>query len=269
MVKINTRCLLCRVTNNGRLDGKITLITGVGGGQGREAALRFAAEGATVVGCDIDGSTAAESLAAVRDAGLDADIATDGVDLGDPEQARQWVQAAAERHGRIDVVYNNGSAAKFGSIAELAVEDWRFTIRNELDLVFFVTKYAWPILVRSGGGVVINVASIAGWTGNRAVPFVAHMASKGGVIAMTRQLAAEGGPVGIRAVSISPGTIVTPGTADVLAMPEVRDALVSQTLIPRLGRPADVVVLAVFLASDDAGYITGSDYVVDGGLTAV
>ena len=231
--------------------------------------MRFAAEGATVVGCDIDGATAAETLATVRAAGMEADIATRGVDLGDPEQARQWVESAAQRHGRIDVVYNNGSAAKFGTIAELSVDDWRFTIRNELDLVFFVTKHAWPVLVRSGGGTVINVASVAGWTGNRAVPFVAHMASKGGVIVMTRQLAAEGGPVGIRAVSISPGTIVTPGTAETLAVPEIRDALIGQTLIPRLGQPADVVALAVFLASDDAGFITGSDFVVDGGLTAV
>jgi NAD(P)-dependent dehydrogenase (short-subunit alcohol dehydrogenase family) len=95
------------------------------------------------------------------------------------------------------------------------------------------------------------------------------MAAKGGVIAMTRQLAAEGGPVGIRAVSISPGTIVTPGTADVLAVPEVRDALVGQTLVARLGQPADVVALAVFRASDEAGFITGSDFIVDGGLTAV
>jgi NAD(P)-dependent dehydrogenase (short-subunit alcohol dehydrogenase family) len=204
----------------------------------------------------------------VREAGLDADIHSGDVDLGDPEQARAWVEDAAQRHGRIDVVYNNGSAARVGSIAELSVEDWRFTMRNELDLVFFVTKYAWPVLVRSGGGVVINIASAAGWIGNRSVPFVAHMATKGGVIAMTRQLAAEGGPVNIRAVSISPGTIVTPGTAEVLAVPEVRDALLAQSLIPRLGMPTDVVSLAVFLASDEAGYITGADFAVDGGLTA-
>ncbi|NDJ87898.1 SDR family oxidoreductase [Mycolicibacter kumamotonensis] len=252
-----------------RLAGKVALITGIGGGQGREAAVRFTAEGATVVGCDINGAAAKETLSAVRDTGRDADIASDDVDLGDPEQARGWVQGAEQRHGRIDIVYNNGSAARVGSIADLSVEDWHFTIRNELDLVFFVTKYAWPVLTRSGGGVVINIASIAGWTGNRSVPFVAHMAAKGGVIAMTRQLAAEGAPVGIRAVSISPGTIVTPGTAEVLAVPEVRDALLAQNLIPRLGVPADVVSLAVFLASEEAGYITGTDFVVDGGLTAV
>ena len=251
------------------LPGKVALITGIGGGQGREAALRFAAEGAVVVGCDIDGGTARETKLAVEAAGFDADIAVDDVDLGDPEQARLWVEAAAQRHGRIDVVYNNGSAARLGSIAELSVEDWRFTVRNELDLVFFVTKYAWPILVRSGGGTVINVASVAGWIGNRSLPLVAHMATKGGVIAMTRQLAAEGGPVGIRAVSISPGGIETPAIADLLAIPEVRAEAVSQNLLPRLGKPADVVSLAVFLASDQAGYITGSDFVVDGGLTAV
>jgi meso-butanediol dehydrogenase/(S,S)-butanediol dehydrogenase/diacetyl reductase len=252
-----------------RLAGKVALITGIGGGQGREAALRFAAEGAVVVGCDIDGAAAHETSSAVREAGLTADIWVDDVDLGDPEQARSWVRSGAQRHGRLDVVYNNGSAARYGSIAELSVDDWRFTIRNELDLVFFVTKYAWPVLVRSGGGVVINVASVAGWVANRSVPFVAHMATKGGVIAMTRQMAAEGGPVGIRAVSISPGVIETPGTRDLLATPEVRDALVSQNLVPRLGMPADIVALAAFLASDEAGFITGADFVVDGGLTAV
>jgi meso-butanediol dehydrogenase/(S,S)-butanediol dehydrogenase/diacetyl reductase len=251
-----------------RLSGKVALITGIGGGQGREAAVRFSGEGATVIGCDINGATAKETLSTVREAGLEADIESRDVDLGDPEQARAWVEGAAQRHGRIDIVYNNGSAARMGSIAELSVEDWQFTIRNELDLVFYVTKYAWPILVRSGGGVVINTASVAGWAGNRSVPFVAHMAAKGGVIAMTRQLAAEGGSVGIRAVSISPGVVVTPGTADLLAVPEARDALVAQNLIPRLGQPADVVSLALFLASDEAGYITGSDFVVDGGFTA-
>ena len=257
------------MTNTRRLEGKIALITGVGGGQGREAVTRFAAEGATVVGCDIDGAAAAQTRSTARAAELDADIATDGIDLGDPEAARRWVEAAADRYGRIDVVYNNASAAKFGSIAELSIEDWRFTVRNELDLVFFVTKYAWPVLTRSGGGTVINVASVAGWTGSRSVPFVAHMATKGGVIAMTRQLAAEGGPLGIRVVSISPGTIVTPGTAGVLEVPQVRDALIGQTLISRLGQPADVVALAVFLASDEASFITGSDFIVDGGQTAV
>jgi len=252
-----------------RLQHKVALITGIGGGQGRAAALRFAAEGATVVGCDINGSGAADTLSAVRNAGLDADIGPDAVDLSEPREARRWVEAAAEDHGRIDIVYNNGSAARPGSIGELSVEDWRFTIRNELDLVFFVTKYAWPILIRSGGGAIINIASVAGWTGNRLVPFVAHMAAKGAVIAMTRQMAAEGAPVGIRAVSISPGTIVTPGTADMLAVPEVHDALIAQSLIPRLGQPADVVALAAFLASDEASYVTGADFVVDGGLTAI
>jgi meso-butanediol dehydrogenase / (S,S)-butanediol dehydrogenase / diacetyl reductase len=251
------------------LQGKVALITGIGGGQGREAALRFAAEGAVVVGCDINGSTARETKSALEAAGSDADIATDDVDLGEPEHAQMWVEQAAQRHGRIDVVYNNASAARYGSIAEMSVEDWRFTMRNELDLVFFVTKYAWPVLVRSGGGTIINVASVAGWIGNRSVPLVAHMATKGGVIAMTRQLAAEGGPVGIRAVSISPGGIETPAIADLLAVPEVRAEVVSQNLIPRLGTPADVVGLAVFLASDAAGFITGADFVVDGGMTAV
>jgi meso-butanediol dehydrogenase/(S,S)-butanediol dehydrogenase/diacetyl reductase len=245
------------------------LITGVGGGMGRAAVLRFAAEGATVVGCDIDSGTASGTAAAVKQAGFDADIASGPVDLGDPEQARAWVEQAVARHGRLDVLYNNGSAARFGTIAELSIEDWYFTIRNELDLVFFATKSAWPAMIASGGGTIINVASVAGWVANREAPFIAHVATKGAVLAMTRQMAAEGGPVGIRAVSISPGTVITPGTADVLAVPQVRDALIADNLIPRLGTPGDVIGLAVFLASDEAAYITGADFVVDGGMTAV
>lgn len=252
-----------------KLAGKVALITGVGGGQGREAALRFAAEGSMVVGCDIDGGAARNTSAALAEEGLSADITDTDVDLGEPEDAQRWVAAAAQRHGRIDVVYNNASAARYGSIADMSVADWRFTLRNELDLVFFVTKFAWPHLVSSGGGVVINVASVAGWIGNRSVPLVAHMATKGGVIAMTRQLAAEGGPFGIRAVSISPGGVETPAIAELLSDPDVRAAAVRQNLIPRLGVPADVVSLAVFLASDEASYITGADFIIDGGMTAV
>jgi len=258
---------LCLVTNNRKLDGKIALITGVGGGQGREAARQFAAEGATVVGCDIDAAAAADAIAAVRDAGLDADIETNGIDLGEPEEARGWVEGAADRHGRIDVVYNNASAARFGSIAELSVEDWRFTIRNELDLVFFVTKYAWPILVRSGGGTVINVASVAGWTGNRSVPFVAHMASKGGVIAMTKTVALDYAAKGITANTVPPFVIDTPMLREQQRAGKLPPSDYLTKAIPagRLGSVDDVAALCSFLCSNAAGYITGQNILIDGG----
>lgn len=249
------------------LQGRVVLITGTGRGQGREAALAFAAAGATVVGCDLDGDAAAETVELVTAAGGTMSGA-EAVDLGDHRQAEAWVDSAAAAHGRIDVLFNNASAARFGPIEEISIDDWRFTVRNELDLVFFACKYAWPHL-KAGGGVIINTASVAGLVGFRWHGELAHVATKGGVIAMTRQLAAEGAPHGIRAVSISPGGIETPVTAEMYADPEIRGAILGSQLVPRPGRPADVAGLAVFLASDAAGFITGTNLVVDGGVTAV
>ncbi|WP_432197506.1 SDR family NAD(P)-dependent oxidoreductase [Streptomyces sp. bgisy027] len=248
------------------LRDKVVLITGTGGGMGREAALRFAAAGAIVVGCDVDEEANKQTLSEVEAAGGVMDGQAP-VDLGDSAQATAWVERAAREHGRIDVVYNNASTARFAPVASMSDEDWRFTLRNELDLVFYVTRAAWPHLAERGG-VIINIASVAAHRGNRQVPILAHSATKGGVVAMTRQLAAEGAPHGIRAVSISPGTIETPGTAATLADPAVQAGLLSQTLTARLGVPTDVVSLALHLAGDEAGFLTGIDFLVDGGMTA-
>jgi NAD(P)-dependent dehydrogenase (short-subunit alcohol dehydrogenase family) len=254
-------------TDGPDLDGKVVLITGTGRGQGRAAALAFAAAGARVVGCDLDGAAAAETVDLVTSAGGTMSGA-EAVDLGDHHQAQAWVESAAAAHGGVDVLFNNASAARFGPIEEISIDDWRFTLRNELDLVFFTCKYAWPYL-KARGGVIINTASVAGLVGFRWHGELAHVATKGGVIAMTRQLAAEGAPHGIRVVSISPGGIETPVTAGMYADPEIRAAILASQLVPRPGRPDDVVGLAVFLASDAAGFITGTNLVVDGGVTAV
>lgn len=248
-----------------RLKGKVVLITGIGGGQGRAASLLFTAEGAAVVGCDLDEATCVETVAAVRaDGGTIEGMAP--VDLGDADEAKRWVEEASAIHGRIDVLYNNASAARFAPVADLSLDDWRFTIRNELDLVFYVTKYAWPHLAQRGG-VIINTASIAGWQGAE-TPVLAHATAKAGVIGMTRQLAVEGAPVGVRAVSISPGPIETPGTAAILGDPTIRKQIASQTLLGRPGSADEVAALALFLASDEASYVTGADFVVDGGQLA-
>jgi meso-butanediol dehydrogenase / (S,S)-butanediol dehydrogenase / diacetyl reductase len=250
-----------------RLEGKVAIITGTGGGQGRAAAQRFAAEGAAVVGCDWNSEGNLETIALVRDAGgTIAGMAP--VDLGDPDQARTWVDEAARVHGRIDIVYNNASAPRFAPIAELTVDDWQFTIRNELDLVFYVTKFAWPHLVEAGGGVVINTASVSGWLGS-GPGVAAHCATKGGVLAMTRAIAAEGAPYGIRAVSISPGPIETPGTREMFSDPAVRAVMEGFLLTDRLGQPSDVAAVATFLASAEASFITGADYAVDGGMRSI
>ncbi|MDB6141453.1 MAG: cpnA 2 [Pseudomonas sp.] len=251
----------------GRLQGKVVLITGTGGGQGRAAALRFAREGAIVVGCDTQTAAHEETAALLHAEGLRL-YGYAPVDLGDHEQAKAWIDAAVYEHGRINVLYNNASAARFGPVSELSIEDWHFTIRNEVDLLFYTTKYAWHHLAEQRG-VIINISSTAAWGGSKVAGISAHAAAKGAVIAFTRQLAVEGAPVGIRAVSISPGFIATPGTAPFLENPVARAALLDGVLMDRPGEPEEVVAMALFLASDEASFITGSDIVVDGGLLAI
>jgi len=251
----------------GRLDGKVALITGTGGGQGRAAALRFAREGASVFGCDVNAQAQRETLELMRAQGLRME-GIGGVDLGDPDQAQRWVEAAVGEYGRVDVLYNNASAARFGPVADMSVDDWRFTMRNELDLVFFATKFAWPHLAVRGG-VIINIASVSAWGASTTAGIGAHSATKAGVVALTRQLAVEGAKHRIRAVSISPGLVVTPGTVPFLNNPATRAALVDGIPLARPGEADEVVATALFVASDDASYITGTDIAVDGGMLAV
>jgi NAD(P)-dependent dehydrogenase (short-subunit alcohol dehydrogenase family) len=250
-----------------RLAGKVALITGTGGGQGRVAALQFAREGALVVGCDVDRAAHEETARLMAAEGFTLHGAAP-IDLGDHEQARRWVEAAAEELGRIDILYNNASAAKFGGVGEMAIDDWHFTIRNELDLIFFTTRYAWRHLAVRGG-VVINIASTAAWGGSKAAGISAHSAAKGAVVSFTRQVAVEGAPLGIRAVSISPGFVRTPGTAAFVDNPVTRRIILDGVLQDRPGEPEEVVSLALYVASDEARFMTGSDLVVDGGLLAI
>ena len=254
----------------GRLAGKIALITGVGGGMGVAAARRFAAEGARVVGCDLDGSGAAATQELVRADGGEITV-MGGVDLGDAEAARQWVDAAVSVYDGIDVLYNNASTQRFGAIDELSVEAWDFTMSNELGLVYYTVRAAWPHLKAAGGGSIINVGSIAALRGVEFMPQNAHSTAKGGVIALTLQLVVEGGPHGIRANVISPGMTETPNTAPLLADPPERMRRIVLDRIPlgRHGQPEDVVNAAVFLASDESAWISGANLVVDGGASVV
>lgn len=162
------------------------------------------------------------------------------------------------------MVYNNGSAARLGSIDDMSVEDWRFTMRNEADLVFHVCKASWRFL-KERGGVIINTSSVSCHAASRAAPQCAHAAAKAAVLGLTRQLALEGAPHGIRVVSISPGVIETPGNAAYLPDPVLREHMLSDAMLQRPGRPGEVAALALFLASDAAGFITGADYLIDGG----
>ncbi|WP_371798334.1 SDR family oxidoreductase [Streptomyces sp. NBC_01707] len=250
------------------LDEKVVLITGTGGGQGRVASMIFAREGAKIIGCDIRADANNETVELVRGSGGEmTGIAP--IDLTDPEQARQLVEDAVAVHGGLDVVYNNAAMQRFGPMPDFSVADWRATIAGELDIPFYVTKFAWPHLVRRGGGVIINIASEAGMIAGAVPPMVAHTAANAGVIGMTRQLAMEGAPHGIRAVAISPGPVLTPASdRDLGDNQAARDAIASKTLLKRFARPEEIVELAAFLASDRAAYITGTNYPVDGGSTA-
>jgi meso-butanediol dehydrogenase/(S,S)-butanediol dehydrogenase/diacetyl reductase len=187
----------------GRLDGKVALISGTAGGMGRAAALEFAAKGARVFGCDVQPEAQAETERLVRDAGGTIDSLTP-VDLSAADGAQAWIDAAVARFGRIDVLYNNASRLRLGPFGEQPFEDWAFTIDNELHLPYHCTRAAWPQLIAAGGGVVINVGSVAAIRGAAFAPMSAHGAAKAGVLSFTRHLCAAGADHGIRAVSISP-----------------------------------------------------------------
>jgi NAD(P)-dependent dehydrogenase (short-subunit alcohol dehydrogenase family) len=253
----------------GALDGKVVLLSGTGRGMGRVAARRFAAEGAIVAGGDIDAAAATATLELIRADGA-AEPGTAGpLDVTDENSVRAWVTGCADRFGRVDVLYNNAGAVRFAAIEDQPFADWRFTLAAELDSVFLVTRQAWPHLA-AAHGAVLNVGSVAGISGSMTVGRVAHSASKGGVIAVTRQLAAEGGRAGIRVNAISPGMIATEGTAESLLRPGNPMTAISRHIpLGRVGTADEVVNVAVFLASDAAAYVTGANVVVDGGWSAV
>jgi meso-butanediol dehydrogenase / (S,S)-butanediol dehydrogenase / diacetyl reductase len=250
----------------GRLKNKVVFLTGTAGSQGRAAALLFAKEGAQIVGCDFIEDAAAETAAMVTAEGGEM-TSFCPVDLSDPEAAKRWIDDGVARYGRIDILYNNASAVKFARLPGTQ-EAWSFTLRHELDLVFNTVTAAWHYFQRAGKGVIINTASVSGHRGNAGQGAVAHCAAKGGVIALTKQLAAEGGPLNIRANSISPGLIRTPSMVHWLS-PEQIAARERANLLGRIGNPEDIAYCALYLASDEANWVTGSDFIIDGGLSAV
>jgi NAD(P)-dependent dehydrogenase (short-subunit alcohol dehydrogenase family) len=252
-----------------RLEGKVALISGTARGQGRAAALRFAAEGALVVGGDLRHEEAVETQRLIAREGGTALTPPGPLDVTDEDSVRAWVTEAAAAFGGIDIVYANAGAVRFGPIGEQPYADFAFTMRAELDSVWLTVRAAWPHLLRSRG-CVLTVGSTAGLTGSLTNGRSAHSASKGAVIALTRQLAAEGAPYGVRANCVSPGMIDTEGSrGDLLAEDHPMRSIARHIPLGRLGVPEDVVNAAVFLVSDEAAYVTGAHLVVDGGWSAV
>jgi meso-butanediol dehydrogenase / (S,S)-butanediol dehydrogenase / diacetyl reductase len=252
------------------LDGKVALISGTASGQGRAAALVFAREGARVHGCDVNAEGAAETVELVHATGGEM-TSLHPCDLTDPAAAAAWVTTARTAWGGFDILYNNaGSLLSRGPFEESTLEDWNATIQHELTIVYISARAAWAGL-KEHKGVVLNVASVAAHRENFPSRSPAHGAAKAGVLALTRMLASEGAPHGIRAVSISPGLIHTATTSHFWAN-NARSAAKKQAFfdkIPlgRAGESEEIAEVAAFLASPRASYINGTDIIVDGGLT--
>jgi NAD(P)-dependent dehydrogenase (short-subunit alcohol dehydrogenase family) len=250
-----------------RLEGRRVLLTGTGtvGGQGSVIQEVFAREGARVVGCDLRPGAAEETAAALADEGLD--VVGHTVDLADPDAAAAWVEAGARHLGGIDVLYNNAAGHGFMPFAEMTLDNWRHVMRTELDIVFHTTRPAWEHLKRSGAASVINTASMSGVRGIAPLGQAAHAAAKGGVIGLTKTLAAEGAEHGIRVNALSPGLVKTPGT-DAFVVGALRDFQLNMHLIRRTGTGEDIAMLALYLASNESSWVTGQNYSIDGGVTA-
>jgi NAD(P)-dependent dehydrogenase (short-subunit alcohol dehydrogenase family) len=247
-----------------RLLGKVCILTGAGGGIGHAAALAFAREGALVVGCDLQVDAAQATVEAVRAAGGTM-VSLQPCYLTKPGDCQALVDFAVRTFSRIDVLFNNAATAYFNWLEDITDDEWDRNRREEVDLVFYLTRAAWPYL-KASRGVIVNTASLTALMGFKTLGSLAHTTAKAGIIGMTRQLAMEGRTHGIRANSISPGVIETNQTREQLKDPEWAGYMLGKTLLGRLGRPEEVARVALFLASDDSSYVTGVDIVVDGGM---
>jgi len=249
----------------GRLDGKVCVITGAGGGMGREAAIVFTSEGAKVCAADVDEMLAEETVSLCS-----GDAFALRANVADENEVELMYETAAERFGGVDVLYNNAgiSPGDDGSVLDTSVEAWQRVQDVNTKGVFLCCKHGIPHLLERGGGSVINVASFVAILG-AATSQISYTASKGAVLSMSRELAVQFARQGVRVNALCPGPVETPLLLAIFGDDPAAFAR-RQVHWPtgRLGRPREIVNAALFLASDESSFVNGAAFVVDGGLSA-
>jgi NAD(P)-dependent dehydrogenase (short-subunit alcohol dehydrogenase family) len=251
----------------GRLEGKVALITGAASGMGKIAATLFAREGARIVLADVADEAGQATADEIGQTGGEALYVR--ADVSEPDDVQRMVKAATDRFGSLTVLYNNAGIfpADDGSVTETPEQTWDRVMAINLKGVFLGCKYGIPAMLDSGGGSIINVASFVALMG-AATAQIAYTTSKGGVLAMTREIAVEFARKGIRANALCPGPIETPLLQELLADPARRERRLVHIPLGRFGQAEEIANAALFLASDESSFITGSTFVVDGGITA-
>ena len=251
-----------------RLEGKTALITGAGSGMGRLAAEMFAREGANVIATDISQKGLDETAAMVTKAAGGGDVLALAGDVSNAADVESWVRAGVERFGALHVLYNNAGIFpdSDNSVLDMDEETYRRTMDVNLKGVRLCCKYGIPEIIRAGGGSVVNVASFVALVGCT-VPQDAYTASKGAVLALTKSLAVQFGPQHVRVNAICPGPILTPLLADLFPSEAEKMKRLNRIPLGRFGLPEDIVYAALYLASDESSWTTGTEFVVDGGIT--
>jgi NAD(P)-dependent dehydrogenase (short-subunit alcohol dehydrogenase family) len=248
----------------GRLDGKVAVITGAGGGIGREATLLFSEEGASVCVADVAEDQGQQTASDAREAFFQK------VDVTDPASVQEMYRATAERYGGIDVLYNNAGImpADDSSILETEVDAWQRVQDVNTKGVFLCCKFGIPYLLERGGGSVINVASFVALSG-AATSQISYTASKGAVLSLSRELAVEFARRGVRVNALCPGPVETPLLMRLFSeTPGALERRLIHVPMGRLAQAKEIAQGALFLASDESSYVNGATFLVDGGITA-